>query len=633
MAFGAVLAFTSCEDALDTTNYTEADNTNFPARPVDMESQMAALYAVMPQMTENSCLLQSPFYYNCIVSDDCVGAGGVQDHEVRSVSHMVQYNENQYVTGWKLAYRGIYRANTVIESVDNVNWKGLTEARNQALGEGYFMRAMFYFDAVKMWNNVPMPLSTVVPENCPEQSAEDVIMPQILSDLYAACKLMTPKRYSGTWDGHATKWAAEALLARAYLFYEGFYKKQGEMSKANPEPVKLVAQEGVPEGTTLTKQDVIDFLKDCIDESGHDLVGDYRNLWQYTNELTVGDYDYTSVEVENKTGEKFRVVKNGVDGNPLLWAGNGNKEELFGIKYNNVSDWNTSEKIVGACVYSNTVSLYSGLRCDADKNKKTNGGYDTFPFGQGWGQGQASANLWDDWKRQEIADGEEDIRRTATIIDNMTELDHYAIVTTGVEDVLHNMKKYIAVKCKQSADGLKVWDGGHDTWWCFLPGFQGTLGNNQQGANFADLYLIRLADVYLMHTELTGDATYMNKVRARAGLKAKEYTWKNLQNERRWELACEGLRYQDLRRWSGKGADANSLVCKALDAKAGQTIYNLGEKSATPYKHMNSSWSARYTATDGFIWKPKSEIELSNGGLTQNPGWDTPDAAYRSMYE
>ena len=99
---------------------------------------------------------------------------------------------------------------------------------------------------------------------------------------------------------------------------------------------------------------------------------------------------------------------------------------------------------------------------------------------------------------------------------------------------------------------------------------------------FEDLYIIRFADVLLMHSELTGNADNMNRVRARAGLPAIGYSLEALQQERRHELAFEGQRFQDIRRWhiaeteqteqyhakeSGrKYRDARWQVCRTLSS-------------------------------------------------------------------
>lgn len=620
----AACAICSCEKFLDSQSYTQANTDNFPARPADIENLCAAMYSIFDHIQSQP--LQNPYMLDNLMSDDCNGAGGTNDPEVKAIAHLLNYSETQFDWAWECVYKGVYRANTILETVENAAWtdyddEGVSPSCEQGRGEAYFVRAYFMFWAAQLWGNVPMPLSTAVPNPCPEEDAETVIFPQIFSDLYAAISCMTKQE-----DGHATKYAAEALLARAYLWYEGFYKKAGEMAVATPEAIALVEQKGVPAGTTLSKQNVIDYLNDCISNSGKSLVDDFRLLWNYSNKLTANDYEYVS---DLKSEGKY-------------WAGNGNQEELFQIRFSNNASWNTSPNLA----YSNQLTLYVGLRCDSDVEGKTNGTLETFPFGQGWGQGVCSANFWKDWSNAETAEGKEDMRKKASILDCKAELQHYAFVTTGCEDAGYSMKKHIPVYSRITEDGVYIADGNYNTnasWWACLSAMGGengvfgtcNIGNNMQAAHFADLVLIRLADVYLMHTELTGDATNMNKVRARAGLSAKAYSWETLRNERRWELATEGLRYQDLRRWSGTGAGEGSIVCKALDAQAGQTIWNKGVQSTEPLKHITCSWTERYTKTNGFIFKPYQQVILSQGTVNQNPGWDVsadPNAKYKVAY-
>lgn len=586
-------AFSSCDDYLDSTNYTEADTGNFPTNATDVSQLLAALYAVMNQL--NNDPLQCPWFVTEIMSDNCYGAGGTGDNECKAVEHFTLYSETQYDEMWKLYYRGIYRANTVIATIDNADWEGDTDARDQALGEAYFMRALFYLWATQSFGDIPFITSTNVPDPCPQVSAEDEIYPQILSDLVSGAELMNTQS-----DGHANKYAAEALLARAYLYYEGFYKKIEDISSATPSAVELVSQEGV-ENTSLSKSDVVTYVEDVISNGGYSLVEDFRLLWQYTNELTIGDYSYTQDLATAGT----------------TWAGNGNEEEIFMVQYMNSSNWSAEY----AMAYSNQTSLYCSLRCS------DNGYENTFPFGQGWGQGLATANLWDEWS-------DDDMRKQASIIDCQNELEGYVFVSDCCEDAGYANKKYCAVTCKEGNGKTNDWSA-LSTWWCYTSDYSSSSnGNDMQGAHYEDTYLIRLADVYLMHSELTGDATYMNKVRARAGLEAvSSYSLSALQDERRFELAFEGLRYNDLRRWSGKDCDASALVCTALDKQAGYSICVNGS-TWQDMKHMNSSWSARYVATNGFLPIPSTQINLvaDEDVLKQNDGWSGSDAAYTTLY-
>lgn len=588
------LALTSCDSQLDVTSYTEPNTGNFPAAKSDVTKELNGAYSTLNAYCNDP--LQSPYFVWDLMSDEQNGGGGTGDVECHAISHLMSNKEDLFDKAFTVTYQGITRTSTIIYSIDNFNWAGDEATRNQLLGEAYFLRGLYYLWGSQLFGDIPAYWAASRPTPCPQQSAENVIYPHILADLVSASKLMTKKTQG---DGHATKYAAEALLARAYMFYQGFYKKAGELATANLADIELPEQEGV--SGPLTKQQVIDGLKDVVSNGGFKLLGDYRDLWQYTNELTVGDYAYT------------KDVK-GIDGKPLAWAGNGNDEQLFQIQFMNAASWNGTT----AMGYTNMTSLYQGLRCDADNNKVENGGKNTFPFGQGWGQGTVTQNSWSEWSDQ-------DIRKKASILNCEQELQQFAYTTSCSEETGLYNKKMLPVTCSKTN-----W-GNHNaayTWWaCLEDGYTNNNGNSFQGDHFADLILIRYADVLLMLTEMTGDASYMNEVRHRAGLGDATYTWENIKKERHYELAFEGLRFNDLRRWSGIDGGESCEAAQAIEkAKEGQKVNYTGRW--TTMKHAASSWAKRYAQTNGFLPIPPAEIRKVNDEsiLKQNAGWGTSDA-------
>ena len=145
---------------------------------------------------------------------------------------------------------------------------------------------------------------------------------------------------------------------------------------------------------------------------------------------------------------------------------------------------------------------------------------------------------------------------------------------------------------------------------------------------------MRYADVLLMLTELTGDRQYMNQVQRRAGVPETPYSLTAVQNERRWEFALEGLRFNDMRRWSGADKHSeNSYAALALEAQSGKSITVKGQSGST-LKHMTCSWKERYAETKGFLPKPQAQITLMNGAMKQNEGWDLSDkkTQYKVLY-
>ena len=612
--------FTSCDDMLDTDpRVTDATQATFPGKIGDVEALNTATYSIMNTMGGGDADTQNPFYWWEIMSDNCYGAGGLQDNKVKALHHLVEMNSNQYEQAFVLLYGGINRANNQIATIDNVKWTDNEEKRNQLLGEGYFMRGLYTLWLTQLFGDVPLITSTTITEEMKaEADAETVIYPQIISDFVSAKNLMSGVKNSG----HANKYVAEAFLARASMFWAGFYKKVGELASGSAPAITLVEQEGCKAGT-LTQADVVASLKDIVGSCSYKLLKDYRSLWQYSNsklwdEAHDGDkHAYWFIEDMDRN-DCFDMPGNG----------NGNDEELFQIQFMNASRWGINGAIENGGTYStarmycNYLSVFWALRVNGN-----NGNRDyTYPFTQGWGQGTPSCNIWDDWTNAEENGGYTDIRKLGSLIDCENEFSSE-----------HGLKGYSYVKddCEESGYGVKKYNGvtldaltGDSPWWDAVnPDFKGTLENPMQGDHFEDFYLMRYADVLLMLTELTGDASYMNQVQRRAGVPETAYSLKAVQDERRWEFAFEGVRFNDMRRWSGKDSGESSYAAQALEAQAGKKVVVKGNTSdKVAMKHMTCSWKKRYADTNGFLAKPQNQINLMNGNLKQNPGWEASNS-------
>lgn len=551
------LALSSCEKNLDTENYVKKNTGNFPSTVADADQMITGIYTTLNRAVTN--VQHSHFYMAELASDDRFGGGGENDKDMQGLDHLMNTKSSRFEPFWAARYQGIFRANTALENLDKVTGWDSEAQKNQRRGEAHFLRAMFYFELSQMFGEVPLVVSSE-PQNLPKSPA-DATYAQIAFDLNEAINLLPAVPYTSVTAGRATKWAAEALMARVFLFYTGYYSKS-ELPVAN-------------EGGAISKSQVIAWLEDCISNSGHDLVGDFRNLWPYTNEVTKPDYDYART-------------------NNLLWAGDGNRETVFAVKFGTSAGWGEDTQLG----YANQYLLHFGLRSN-------NGGVGTFPFGQGWGAGPVNSKLWDDWRVAEP----NDIRRTGSIINADADLDNYQWgQDSQMEETGFWQKKYVPVTAYDDAGGL-------------IPSYaiikDGAPADMQIG-HTQDLVLIRFADVLLMHSELKEDATGLNKVRARVDLPAVSYSLAALKRERRWELAFEGLRYFDLMRW-GDAADA-------LAAQEGVAIKNKGVDASM--RGFGGGYRARYEATGGFWPIPESQISLSAGVLVQNEGWGTPAAEF-----
>ncbi|HAX95319.1 MAG TPA: RagB/SusD family nutrient uptake outer membrane protein [Prolixibacteraceae bacterium] len=551
------VSFSGCESFLDTENYTKQNTSNFPISLDDAKKLLTGIYSTLSMSISSAA--DTHFYMAELASDDRFGGGGENDKDMQGFDHLMNTKPNRFGTYWDARYKGIFRANMALETLDNcTDWESEAQ-KNQFKGEAYFLRALFYFELSQTFGEVPLVLKTAA-ENIPKSPA-DATFAQIASDLKNAIEMMYATPYTTIEAGHATKWAAEALMARVFLFYTGYYGKDS---------LPLPNGEG-----SISKAQVIEWLQDCISNSGHGLVDNFHNLWPYTNKYTVEHYNFTK-------------------GKGLAWEGDGNKETVFAVKFGTSVDWG-DQFTLG---YSNQYNLHFGLRAG-------NGGESTFPFGQGWGAGPVNSEMWNEWRQSEPTD----LRRTASILNVETELTSYEWgADKQMEETGFWQKKYIPVTAYDD-------DGKFTISYAILT--DGAIVDYQR-AHTQDLVLIRFADVLLMYSELSQDATGLNRVRARVGLPPVSYSLDAIKKERRWELAFEGLRYFDLMRWG----DAATQLAK----QEGVAIKNRGVDAVM--KAFGGGYKARYEATGGFWPIPQSQIELSDGVLIQNKGWGTPDAEF-----
>jgi starch-binding outer membrane protein, SusD/RagB family len=527
---------------LDTKNLYEKFNTDYYSNPTEIQEALTAIYACLPtDGGNNNAILLSD-----LMSDDCFGGGGENDMGFHDTDGFTSRTEDYYLELWSTNYRGIFRANMLIQNFGNAVYSN-EQQKNQDLGEAHFIRAFFYLRQIQFFGPVPLIIDPA-PVNLPKATAEE-IFGLIGSDLKKAIEIMPGTNYNNiprTQLGHATKWAAQALMARAFLYYTGFYGKT---------EIELT------EGGTISKQMVIDWLDDCITNSGHGLISDFRNLWPYA--YAADEYQYAA-------------------NNNLKWVGEegDNIETIFAIKYSPYGGWNDPDKLS----YSNQMVLYRAVR----------GLEPYYPFTSGWGGGTVNPQLWESFEPG-------DIRKKGSIIDvtdpeegNLSEK-----YVWGVWECFHEtglwQKKYTPIGVN-TGSGIKgmyfVMYGNPD---------------NYQLWNMQDEVLIRFADVLLMGAELGGSKAqeYFDRIRTRAGLASKPATLENIKLERRHELAFEGIRYFDLQRWG----DATAAFAKVKDVPV---------KNNTVEVLYTSTYR---TETKGFLKIPESQVLLSEGILEQNEGW------------
>jgi len=555
------LVFSSCsENFLDTKNLMEKTDQSFYRTPTDADQALTGVYATLTMVNTP----QNIFIVSEQMSDECFGGGGQNDH-AGAVDQFQQNNVNQYSSAWSTLYQGVFRANTLIRKMPQISGWTSDNQKNQIDGEVHFLRAYFYFDLMRMFggyvngNVMGVPLITDPTNPNPVRATADAVYAQIASDLkYAITKL--PSETYQAMDksrlGHATKWAAESLMARVYLFYTGaVYGSNTTLPLA--------------ESGTVSKQEVIDWVDDCIANSGHSLIADFRNLWPYS---------YSNLN--------YKYSKD----NNLEWIGEtgNNTENVFSFNYSNLGQYGANSMTT----YSNLINLYNGIR-----------NQNNLPFGYGWGWNTVCPTIWSSWDDNDIRKAGSIYKVDNNAVEGLTNYLWYQ--DKQMDETGYWQKKYIPIN-------VIAPDGHNYNYSCELYGRVEDLELD----NTQNVIMIRLSDVLLMGAELgsTKAQYYFDLVRTRVHLPSIPATIENIRNERKHELAFEGIRYWDELRWGTLVAD--------LQATTGANIWNVGV--ATTY----SPAIDRFNKTRGFLPIPQQEISLSNGKLVQNDGWSNQGETY-----
>lgn len=586
-----LLALSACDDMLDTTNYEKKDTGNFPKSQEDAEQAVNSAYNAL-WLTCSAEAEEHSMFIHMIASDDMFGGGSTSNTGSQGIDRLMWDETDGMDDSWNNLFTGLFRSNYALEAIPAMDESVFDSAddRNYLIGQAYFLRAWYLWDLTQTFETFPLLTATATVNN-PRTDVE-TIYKQIAGDLTQAITLMPAKFGYTKADGlcgRATKYAAEGLLGRIWLFYTGFY--------------------GKTDLNGISKNQIISYLEDVRDNSGFGLESDPREIWPYTNE-------YSSGFAYNTDFDTY------VSRNNLHWVGNHSKETIWAVHFSQVY-YNTSNR-----TGYNRIGEWMGLR-----NPSSSPNADCYPYGIGYTNGTVNTKMVEEWASDPDY-GFNDIRLWGSIygVDNAAEYfgtggtegtwledqpvelaTHKGNDSKEVEKTMFHNKKYCVSVAYDGAEKKTL----YKNFFYAIPGFSGS--NSNQYDNRNDLILLRYADVLLMIDELKESVDGMNQLRARAGLQPyASYSFERLQKERRYELCFEGLRFNDLRRWYPERA--GEIISQN---QCGAFIEYRGKKMAGGYaENKDNGMAKRYKETRGFWRIPNTQINLSEGVLTQTPGWE-----------
>lgn len=508
--------------------------------------------------------------YGYLPSDFCSIDGAMLDAATDDAIHIYEKSDIQrFVNGawaanytvddkFSTYYNGIHDANFYLENLtglDFKSWENSDDYKDWMVNyanfehEIRFLRAYFYFELVRRYQNVPLITKVMTMDEA--NAAKPATAAQIFDFIISECAAIAgklPVNYAnmpGAEKGHATKATALALKARAAL-----YAASPLYNTANDNAKWVAAAEAAYE--IIGKKS----------ELGLDLDGSFANVFGATN--------HNSKEVilvrPTGTSSSFESANfpMGVTGGNTTTCPTENLASAFEMKDGKAFDW------TNAAMSQNPYQ---------DRDPRF---YLTLVH---------NGMQWPSTKAVEIWEG----GANGLPLTNAT--------TTG-----YYLRKYV--------DKSITFDAGE--------------ASAKTNHNWV---LFRYAEVLLNYAEAMvnayGDINHttancgmsalqaVNEVRGRAGVKmpalpgdlsATEFL-KRVKNERRVELAFEGHRFWDLRRW--KELDASKDIYAVKITKNGDKV---------SYKKVTLESRA---IDDKMYFYPIADTELfKNGNLKQNPGWD-----------
>ena len=597
----------ACTGFLDIEPETTLTGKNFYKSPDDIRS---ALYSTYSSLRDNGLYSASIYLFGDVRSDVAFPNqtnyyANTFRHEIEKFTISANNSGNQNY--WAHHYKGIIRANTVIEKGKELF--GNDEAVQKYIAEAEVLRALFYFNLVRAYGGVPIIMD--IPQEYTDSrghlraSTEEVYI-RILTDLTTAIESNNLYRSTNSGEktptGRVNKYAAEALLGKVLLsmpndITEAAYPNVEAWKDISANPNITVFY---PETTTTQYEAAKYYLEDVINNGGYELYPNFSELFKPTNK-----HSSESIwEVEYKTGQAEGL------GSPFY-------------------------------------TLFSPASY-APRNKANSNGYIPSPISN-QGNGACAptgyfmdmAKKWDSMYpdyQYEVRKFDDVIYTDTRISDGNIKLDTDGISYLPVnenkdytQNVAYPYDPYTGTSFRTSVKGFSA----DDQWMCGK-----YMGSSEYKVNDSDdnWYILRFADVLLLLAEAEAHISdgvlsqsvlnnTINLVRERAGivpylasgdsnkewvLYTPEKVYQAIYDERTLELAFEGHRWFDLVR-SGKAVEVmNQHFTNFYNAYTSNSSPNVNNYYMKSEKFEIDQYCTLFPI-------PSQEIR-SNPKLTQNYG-------------
>ncbi|MGI4762350.1 MAG: RagB/SusD family nutrient uptake outer membrane protein [Janthinobacterium lividum] len=221
---GTLAVATSCKkDLLEQTNPNTLSVAQFWKTGDDANKGVIASYSGIQQYgVYNHC-----WQFMAARSDESYSQSPFV--ELAVFTRFIQANNLFFISAfaWNDYYRTIYRCNQALNHIPSITMDATLQ--KQYLAEARFIRALMYYDLDSFFGNIPLIIEEPTVTTRVKQVTSAEVEAQVIADLQAAIPDL-PVSYAANDLGRATKYAAQALLAKMYMQQHKYTEASALMS-------------------------------------------------------------------------------------------------------------------------------------------------------------------------------------------------------------------------------------------------------------------------------------------------------------------------------------------------------------------------------------------------------------------
>ena len=621
LSFIMSVALTSCSDFMDLTPEDQYDEATVWSDAGLVQAVVNDVYAYIKHGADevSTTALTDDAYFT-----HNYGVKAINESAI-SGSDLQWYDDDNCPFKWTNSYKGIYRANLILQNIDNVPEK-VGYDLNMLKGETYFLRAYMYSELVRGFGGVPIVDKVYTIEEAstlslPRSSVKECLE-FILSDLDKAIELL-PETVSSADLGRATKGAAIALKADRTVNTLACNQYDGDRT-ALYESALTYAKEVINSGVYS--------LVDCNAGTVKEIADKFHEIATTNNSELIFTKQFVNKSQNADNNVRNRAALCHGPNGYHNWAGVTPSNDLVMSFEMEDGSLNPAMRTAGE---TTTVNPY----LNREPRFYATIGYD----GAEWGRARPSdSQVFDPTPLGTLQMGFYELSSGGSAVEAQVAFDASGNPTKTISFMGVN-----GVDTRRSA--VEDWNGS----------FTGYLEKKLIDTSFeasesmfqtCPYPFIRLAEMYLIAAEscielnrLDEATQYLDALRARIGrpdtkatlaVRNQAFNQDNLREflrlERRSELAYEDSRYYDIRRWM----IAPQVMSKPLTGIAVVARLKPGKTASAPYVQDAETWDYQYFVTDltyretrkwtdKLYFAPIKRDEINrNTAIIQNPGME-----------